>query len=520
MGKNGNEPIELSELGPLKILLKGAGLAFLGLALTKGSQYIFRLLIAREGAELYGVFSLGFTIFSIAGMLSFLGMTTGLYRYLPKERAGGRMDGIASFLKSALQIASVTSILLLLLMFFLSDWIAQSMFHDGRVSIVIKILAIGLPFYAFTGLFLAVINSFFKNQYDVVSKTIGESFIRLILAAFAILLGYGLLGVSVAYLISIFATFLLSFYFMEKRVFPFFGKAYKAKPRHFELLKFSIPLMLSGVVFLFINWTDSILLGIYRSVSEVGVYNTALPTAGLLLMFPNALTTLLAPLVSDLLAKKKRFELGRTYQTANKWIFLLNLPALLVMALFPSQALTILFGQEYAKAGPSLVILSVANLFYSLTLSATFVLSSAGRSKDLLINSLIAAVMSIALNLALIPAYGISGAALGTGISLLAYGAISAYQVKRLIGFWPMAKTTFRILAAGTVTLAIPLVASIYLDVGGSLVNLALIGIATIAAYALMLFALKAFDPLDVKMVEAIEGKLSIELGPIKSLMK
>ncbi|MEK6843084.1 MAG: flippase [Candidatus Micrarchaeota archaeon] len=520
MAKKDGSEIEIGELGPLKILLKGAGFAFLGLALTKFSQYIFRLLIAREGAELYGVFSLGFTVFSIAGMLSFLGVTAGLYRFVPNAKAKGKRDEIASYLKSSLHIVSASSLLLMLILFFLSDWIASALFHDARISIVIKVLSLGLPFYAYTGLFLSVINSFFKNKYDVISKTVGESFLRVILAASAIMLGYGLFGISIAYVISIFASFVLALYFMEYKVFRFFRARYEFTPKYSQLLGYSMPLMLSGIIFLFINWTDSVLLGIFRTVAEVGIYNTALPTAGLLLMLPNALTTLFAPLVSDLLARGRKIDLGRTYQTANKWIFLLNFPLLLVFLVFPTQVLNVLFGREYGIAANSLVILSISNLFYSLTLSATFVLSSAGKSKALLANSIIAAVANILLNLFLVPAFGITGAAIGTGISLFAYGSACAYQVKKLIGFWPIAMNTTSILIAGIIALAVPLVASSYLDIGGSFVNLAIVGLATALVYAKLLSTFRAFDSLDLGIVDALEKKLGISLKLAKEFMK
>ncbi|MBI5224920.1 flippase [Candidatus Micrarchaeota archaeon] len=519
MDEIGNETREISTIGPLKILLRGAGLTFAGLIISKAAQYIFRLLIAREGAEEYGIFSLGFTIFSIAGMLSFVGMTTGLYTFIPKAIASGKQREVSNYLKSALHIATFTSLALMIGLIFSSDWIARNIFHDIRVGIVIKILAVGLPLYAYTGLILAVINSYFKNQYDVISKAIGDSIIRVALVCAAVFAGYGLFGISIAYLISIAASFLLSLYFMEYKVFRFFREKYGFDPKYHEIISFSVPLMMSGIVFLFINWTDSILLGVFRGVAEVGKYNTALPTAGLLLTFPLALTSLLSPLVSDLLARNKLGELRHTYMTANKWIFMLNLPALLIMAIFPAQVLSILFGKGYDDAAPALVVLAISYAAYALTISSTFVLTSYGKSKILLTNSSIAAVANIILNIALIPAYGILGAALGTGISLIFYGAICVKKVKTFFGVWPMNQVAYKIVAAGIVALAIPALASAYFDIGANFLKLACIAIATIAAYFLLLSKLRAFDLLDLKMVEAFESKLGIDLGIIKKFM-
>ena len=118
-------------------------------------------------------------------------------------------------------------------------------------------------------------------------------------------MGYNILGVVVAYVIASIISFLLLFYVVQKKLFPFIGK--KIKPIYYgrELFWFSFPLLINGFVVLVIRWLDIFMIGYFRTISEVGVYNVALPTAALMMIVPTALMALFMPVITELYGKKK-----------------------------------------------------------------------------------------------------------------------------------------------------------------------------------------------------------------------
>lgn len=505
---------------PIKILLKGAGLTFCALLIGKVVQYFFRLLIARQGAEEYGIFSLGFTVFSIVSLLAFIGMTSALVRFIPEARSRKDDKLAASYIRSAFTIVTVSSLFFALVMFLTADMVAVSLFHDVRVAMVIQVLAFAIPFYAWTGLFVSVAEAYYKNQYSAATKIIGESIARLLFTAVALWLGFGLFGISFAFLLSVVIGFVFSFYFMEFKVFSILRKQHAFSPKYAQMLAFSIPVLLSGAVYLFINWTDSILLGVLRTVSEVGIYNTALPTASLLLIVPSAATTLFTPVVVELLTKKKREELGATYKAINKWILIANLLIFFVLALYARQVIRILYGSEYELAAESLVLLSIGNLIYSVGLGSGLLLISMDKPKLVLKYTLISAFINVSANMLLIPPYGITGAAFANMFSNSFYCFLCAWQVKRLTGFWPLSYSSLRIMAASAIAAAIPYFVFKVLGQTMQLWNLVLLGMAMGAIYVLLLLILRTFDRMDFDLALAIERKAGVPLGPVKNFIK
>ena len=63
-------------------------------------------------------------------------------------------------------------------------------------------------------------------------------------------------------------------------------------------------------------------------------------------------------------------------------------------------------------------------------------------------------LLHIALNLFLIPRYGVLGAAIATSISLAVINVVGLIEVKLLIGIWPYRLSYLKLVAASVVTTA------------------------------------------------------------------
>ena len=67
----------------ITVLARGAGIVFVGTLFGLILKYIFQLIVARHlGAQLFGAFFLGVTIFSILERLSGLGLPNGIDHHL------------------------------------------------------------------------------------------------------------------------------------------------------------------------------------------------------------------------------------------------------------------------------------------------------------------------------------------------------------------------------------------------------------------------------------------------------
>jgi O-antigen/teichoic acid export membrane protein len=178
-----------------------------------------------------------------------------------------------------------------------------------------------------------------------------------------------------------------------------------------QIISDSLPMMLTGSVFFLLNWTDNLLLGIFRTEAEVGIYDSAFKIASASAIVLMGLNSIQAPSFSELFAKNKIRELNRQVQQGTRIIFLITLPFTILLFVFGEEILG-LFGDEFRSAKTALLILAFGNFVSCISGSVGILLQMTGHQRPY--NRIIttAAIGSIALNLYLIPHYGIIGAAI------------------------------------------------------------------------------------------------------------
>lgn len=109
-------------------------------------------------------------------------------------------------------------------------------------------------------------------------------------------------------------------------------------------------------------------------------------------------------------------------------------PLLLVILLFPEWLMSF-FGEEFREASTALVILALGQFVNIATGSVGYLLSMTGHEKDVRNNVFVSAALGIGLGFALIPAYGLTGAASATAIAIASQNLLGVYQVKKRLGF-------------------------------------------------------------------------------------
>ncbi|MEO3752178.1 oligosaccharide flippase family protein [Streptomyces sp. B6B3] len=182
-----------------------------------------------------------------------------------------------------------------------------------------------------------------------------------------------------------------------------------------------------------IVWFDVIIVGALRSAHEAGVYAAVsrFVTTGTLVM--QAMRLGIQPQLGAALAVGERRRAEDLYRITTQWIVASSWPLYLVLATFGPQVLR-LFGQDFTSGADALTILSLSMLFSLATGNVNTVLLMAGRSRWNAANTVAALAANIVLNLLLVPAHGIVGAAVAWSASILVERTMGMYQVRVLLG--------------------------------------------------------------------------------------
>jgi O-antigen/teichoic acid export membrane protein len=102
-----------------------------------------------------------------------------------------------------------------------------------------------------------------------------------------------------------------------------------------------------------------------------------------------------------------------------------------------------------------IVVISAAQLFNSSVGPTARLLAMTGHQNSVMVSTVGSAVAAVALNLLLVPAYGVAGAAAATAAALVLANGSSLVFVYRRLGFWPYDRRYAKPLLAGLVAAAL-----------------------------------------------------------------
>ena len=160
----------------------------------------------------------------------------------------------------------------------------------------------------------------------------------------------------------------------------------------------------------------------------------------------------LLPTLTRLGAGNRQYEL---YHTALAHVFAVALPAAIGGCILAPQAIDLIFGDEYMAAAPVLQLLIWAIPFAQLREAPVAALVSHAREDRMLHLNAMGTVLSIGMNLVLIPRYGMIGAAAST-VATEALRTILAFVFAKDAGF-PLAsgRRFWRVAVAGIAMAAV-----------------------------------------------------------------
>ena len=200
----------------LKKILKGGSLFFLGIALSKILTYIYRIVIARVDPQSYGQFSIGFALIGFLGVIIFLGLDSGIARFIPFYLGKKKNKELSNIIGTSLYIPLVSSMVLGATLYFLSDFISNYFFHSTQLAPVLKLFAICLPVLIANRFFVIALQSFQDTKYVTWLKYVFENISKVFLTLIFIRIWRNSYGITLGFITSLFITTLILLYVFNK----------------------------------------------------------------------------------------------------------------------------------------------------------------------------------------------------------------------------------------------------------------------------------------------------------------
>jgi O-antigen/teichoic acid export membrane protein len=201
--------------------------------------------------------------------------------------------------------------------------------------------------------------------------------------------------------------------------------------RHWFTVSFSF-LMIDGFRMLLDN-TDVLMIGRLLDPHSVAVYFAVIRTAGLVAFVSFSMIALAVPKFAEIHSTGTRQELQKLVSEVIQLIFWPSLLAAIVLALVGPVVLS-LFGPDFEVGYPTMLVVLTGLVLRSATIPVEYLLNMTGHHRDTMRVYAFAAVANIGLNLLLIPAYGIIGAAIATYTAMLSGNFCLYLLVRKHLG--------------------------------------------------------------------------------------
>lgn len=502
----------------LKKVAKGTGIIFFGEVIGTIFGLISMILVARfYSTGEYGLYSLGLFIISFFLRVSSLGVFEGCPRYISYYRGKADEGKVKGIITSSLTITGISSTIIAILLFFLSDFIANRIFGIEELSTIIKIIVIGLPFWAIIRLIVSIFRGFESVKENVYFSNLSLRLLKVPFFALVIFLGLSFNYIIVVYTLSIIITCFAAIFYLVKKLPEPVKKIKKASSETKILLSFSLPLVFSGLGWYLISGADKIMLGILKTQVEVGLYSAAATLAQYLLFFYSATIFIYQPIASRVFAENKMDELKRNYQILTKWLFILAFPFVIVFLLFPGTVISIIFGEKYISAAIALQILTIPYFVHLFLGPNGATLICLGKTRMIMYFTLIGGGINVALNYFLIPLFGIEGAALSTMISYIIINGFNGGYLFKISKIHPFRKNYIFPIIISFIFIFL----FYYLNPGDlSLMSKILSCLIIIMFYFVIIILSKSVDEEDLQLLLLFEKRAGIRFKLLRKIIK
>ena len=419
--------------------IRGSSLLLGGRFISLGINFAIQILIVRYLSKAdYGSWAYVVSLVSLGVSVATFGLDRSITRFIPiydEEKAYDKLWGTIVMVTGTILSISLG---LILLVYGLHNLLTGTLISNEQAISLLLIMVFGVPIQAVDGLTTGLFAVMAKPRTIFFRKNILGPLLRLFVVLLLVFSGASVIFLATGFVISGAIIVGLYGYFLYRTVrreglLDHFSWATLDMPWR-EVFGFTVPLLASDLLYMVINTTDAVLVGHYNGAEAVGALRVILPAAQLNLLVFSSFTLLFTPVAARLFARGDTNGIGHLYWQTSAWIAVLTFP-IFALTFSLAEPLTVtLFGQRYGSSATYLSLLSVAYYFNAALGFNGLTLKVFGKVRFIVVISILAAIVNLALNFALVPPYGALGAAIATSSTLVVHNLLKQWGLWRGTG--------------------------------------------------------------------------------------
>jgi O-antigen/teichoic acid export membrane protein len=420
---------------------KGLSVESFGFVAQRVAAFGLSVILARFlGPDQFGALSTISAVISFASIFTDLGIGVALARFLPQYLACEEFLAVKSTFWAVIGLSGLLGITFAFLCYISAPLIATHLFKGALdLTPALRVASIGILVNSFSTSMLAWLRGYQRWRYKFFSDLSGVV-ANILFTLLFLSLGLGIVGIQVANIGKSLIVLGIGGILILKAL-PFSKLKENLEIAQVlnagrSLLKFSLPLAFSNVIYFINTWAGTIFLGAIQDPTDLSYYRVATTLANLIMFIPTAFKTVLMPAVSEISSDQDSEKIQQAFVISFKYLMYISLPMVVGIITLSSRIVITFYGNAYASAYLPLSYLVL--VFAIRVISIPFynlIVGSLGQSKILFGLNLIGAVVNIMGNYLLVPYYSYMGAITATFLSFLINIVFSVLYVRKLVPY-------------------------------------------------------------------------------------
>jgi O-antigen/teichoic acid export membrane protein len=405
-----------------KQILKNVGSSWSALAVNVIiGIFLSPFILHHLGDAAFGIWVLIFSITGYYGLFD-LGIRSSIIRYVSKYSATDDREKLNGFINTALFTYSGIGVVSMVLTTLLSSTVERrfnippEMHSQARLLLLMvgASVSLGFPLGVFGGMLEGLQRFYILNW-----TSIGATLARAVLIVYTLHRGYGLLTVALITVGLPLASSILRGIIVFRLCPVPLGLKYVDRESFRHMANYGGTTFLVMVAARLRFRTDELVLGAMMSTVAVAWFNIGARIVDYAQEFVSSLAQVFVPMASHSEAKGDLDRVRKIYIAGNRVCAFIILPVTALLIIFGKHIIRIWVGARYVPHSyPVLVVMIIPFALMLAQAASTRILFGLGKHQTVAAVTVIEGLANLVLSIALVPALGIVGDALGTAIPL------------------------------------------------------------------------------------------------------
>lgn len=389
--------------------------------ISRGLAFVLTIFIARElGVLDFGLYSTAVSFVFLFSVFIEIGLSTYVYRESSKDN-----NASTKYITSALTVQIFLSVVVGIVVFV----IAIILNYPPETRTVISLLWFWMIGISLGRMIRVVFKAHQRMELDALMNIL-ENGTRFVLVLLALRLGFGVIGIAFASIISSFLSLAASALLATTGKYLHFTQAQWDTTFMVSLLKAAVPFALSMIAMVLMYRLSTVILSVIKGDYDVGIFNAAFKLTMSLFFIPGLICNAFFPKLSQF-AVANNIQYSKIVILLTRYIFLLMYPLLMIIYIFAPQIIGIIYTEEFFPTISVLRILVWVNLFNVGVRISVYSLNAANHEKGVMKAMSIGVSIKAAISVLLIIWVGYTGAAIGALISEIIVTSLLLYYLQQ-----------------------------------------------------------------------------------------